>query len=116
MRRAKAVKHLPRREFDIVAIACSAGGLLAVGRILSELPPDFPAPVALVLHLTSEGVLREVLQRRTRLIVEWARAGTRLRPGHVYIAPPDQHLLINADLACELSATSRVAFVRPAAD
>ena len=118
MRRAAPIRHLPQSGFDLVAIACSAGGLLAVGRILSELPADFTAPIALVMHLSAghPSVLRDVLQRRTRLLVEWASEGARLRPGHVYIAPTDHHLLVNAKFVCELSGSSKVSYTRPAAD
>jgi two-component system chemotaxis response regulator CheB len=117
MGRASAIAHQPHSEFDLVAIACSAGGLLALSRILSELPADFRAPVAVVMHLSRNGsVLREILQRRTPLVVEWARDRTRLRPGHVYLAPPDEHLLVNEDFRCELSGSVRVCYARPAAD
>ena len=114
----KPVKHLPESQFDLVVIACSAGGLAAFGRVLSGLPPDFPVPVALVMHLapSTASPLCDILQRSTRLTVEWARQGSRLRPGHVYIAPPDQHLLVNANFSCRLSLATKVSWVRPAAD
>jgi two-component system chemotaxis response regulator CheB len=69
------------------------------------------------MHLSREGsVLREILQRRTRLIVEWARDGAPLRAGHVYIAPPDHHLLVDGEFRCKLSRGKRVCYARPAAD
>ena len=42
--------------------------------------------------------------------------GDRLRPSHVYLAPPDRHLLVNADFTLSLTQTERVHFARPSGD
>jgi two-component system chemotaxis response regulator CheB len=50
------------------------------------------------------------------LAVKQAQEGDQLRPGEVYIAPPNHHLLVNPDATIELSKTELVHFVRPSAD
>jgi two-component system chemotaxis response regulator CheB len=108
----------PYRAFDIVAIAASAGGLASVARICAALPPDFPAPIVLAQHLRRQrpSQLVEVLGRRTALAVRWAQEGAALRAGAIVVAPPDTHLLINADGTQALSRALPLHFARPAAD
>jgi two-component system chemotaxis response regulator CheB len=60
--------------------------------------------------------MAEILNRRTSLAVEQAEAGQKLRPGAVYVAPPDHHLLVNGDGTLSLSQSELVHFVRPSAD
>lgn len=107
-----------KTAFDIVAFAASAGGLKALSLVLSELPAQFPAAIVVVQHLDPRhrSLMAEILSRRTSLQVKQAQAGDRLQPGHVYIAPPDQHLLVNQNGTLSLSHTNRVNFVRPSAD
>ena len=104
--------------FDIVACAASAGGLNALSRVLSQLPPDFPAAVVIVQHLDPRhrSLMADILSRRTCLRVEQAAEGEALAGGRVYIAPPNRHLLINPDGTLTLSESELVHFVRPSAD
>lgn len=103
---------------EIVAIASSAGGIGALTRVLGALSATFPVPVVIVQHLDPHHptVLAEVLGRRTRLRVQLAEADDVVRPGVVYIAPPNHHLLIGAGGTMTLSDTEAVHFVRPSAD
>src|SRR3712207_6520340 len=74
---------------DVVALVTSAGGLEALSAVLRGLPEDFPAAVVVGQHLSGQGsTLVEILGRRTRLPVEWARDGSALRAGHVTVCPP----------------------------
>ena len=110
--------HFPASTFDIVAIAASAGGLRAISALLEGLPADFPAPVAVVQHLDPHhhSLLAEILTRRTRLQVVQVEDGARLCAGWAYVAPPDRHFLVNADMTATLTRTELVHFVRPSAD
>jgi two-component system chemotaxis response regulator CheB len=101
-----------------VAIGTSAGGLRALQTVLCDLPGDFPAPIAVVQHLDprAPSLMASILARRTALTVREARPGLLARPGHVYIARPDYHLLIKADGYLALSHTKCVKFVRPSVD
>jgi two-component system chemotaxis response regulator CheB len=106
------------REFAIIALASSAGGLNALVNVLSALPADFPVPITVVQHLDPNhpSYLAKILSRRTQLAVKQAEEGEQLRPGTVYIAPPGKHLLVNQDGTISLSHSEMVHFVRPSAD
>src|SRR5262249_22783628 len=108
----------PVAAFDMVALAASAGGLAALSQVLSALPADFPAAIVVVQHLDRQhrSHLASILSRCTSLTVKDAKEGERVRPGVVYIAPPDQHLLARADRTLSLSHAELVHFVRPSAD
>lgn len=104
--------------FDVVAIAASAGGLNALGLVLSGLPELFPAAILVVQHLDPRhpSFMADILKRRTALQVKEAEEGDRLRLGTVFIAPPNRHLLVNPDATIALTQTELVHFVRPSAD
>jgi two-component system chemotaxis response regulator CheB len=108
----------PGAAFDVVGLAASAGGLHALSEVLSQLPPSFPAAMAIVQHLDPRyrSLMAEILGRRTGLNVKQAAEGDCLQPGTVFIAPPDQHLLINPDGTLSLSHSELVHFVRPSAN
>jgi two-component system, chemotaxis family, protein-glutamate methylesterase/glutaminase len=108
----------PRGAFDIIAFAASAGGLRALTNVLEGLSPDFPASITVVQHLDPRhrSLMADLLSRHSRLPVKQAEEGDRVQPGSVYIAPPDRHLLVNADGSLSLSRTELVHFVRPSAD
>ena len=103
--------------FDIVALASSAGGLSALSEVLSKLPESFPASIAVVQHLDPRhrSLMAKILSGRTELSVKEAEEGDRLRPGVVYVAPPDRHLLVNPG-TISLTQSEMVHFVRPSAD
>jgi two-component system chemotaxis response regulator CheB len=80
----------------LVAIGASAGGFQAITAILGRLPADFAGSIAIVQHRRADesSLLRELLAQRTLLPVVEPCHGAPLRSGHVYIAPPDYHLLV----------------------
>ncbi len=106
------------RAFDVVALAASAGGLIALSRVLSGLPANFPAAVVVVQHLDPRhrSLMAEILSRRTPLQVRQAQDGETLEAGLVLIAPPNRHLLVNPGGRLSLTETELVHFVRPSAD
>lgn len=105
-------------DFDIVALAASAGGLTALIEVLSNLPINFRVPIVVVQHLDPRhpSLMAEILGRRTPLKVIQAKQGDQLIPGVVYIAPPNNHLLVNSDGTASLSQSEMVHFLRPSAD
>ncbi len=107
-----------RGAFDIIAFAASAGGLGALSEVLSGLPATLPAVVVVVQHLDPRhrSLMAEILSRRTRLEVRQAEQGDPMSEGVVYIAPPDNHMLVNPDRSLSLTRTELVHFVRPSAD
>jgi two-component system chemotaxis response regulator CheB len=108
----------PKAAFDVIAIAASAGGLRALTTVLSDLAADFTAAVTVVQHLDPRhrSLMAELLSRQSRLPVKQAEDGDRLKSGSVYVAPPDRHLLVNADGTLSLAKTELVNFLRPSAD
>lgn len=107
-----------KTQYEVVAIAASAGGLGALTSILSRLPRTFGAPIVAVQHLDPRhrSLMAEIIGRRSALPIHQAVAGSRIQPGQVYLAPPDRHLLINPDGSISLTQTELVNFVRPSAD
>lgn len=102
---------------DVVVVAASAGGLEPLRALVSALPADFPASVLAVLHVPASGssALASILSRDSELPVHAARTGMPLESGHIYIAPPDHHLLVRDDHIA-LSHGPRENGHRPAAD
>jgi two-component system, chemotaxis family, protein-glutamate methylesterase/glutaminase len=105
-------------RFDIIAIAASAGGVHALTDVLRRLPADIGVIVVCVQHLDPRhrSLMPEIMGRRSSLPVAHAEDGVELLPGHVYLAPPDRHLLVNRDGTISLTQTELVNFVRPSAD
>jgi two-component system chemotaxis response regulator CheB len=105
-------------ERVLVTVGSSWGGLDALRQILGALPADFPAPVAVAQHRAPEShrtAFRDLLGAVTRLQVCEADDKEELRPGTVYLAPPDYHLLVD-DGFLALSVDERVQHARPSID
>ena len=105
-------------QFDVVAMVASAGGLVAVREVLDHLPERFPASIVIVQHLDPRhrSLMAGILSRHTKLVVKEAEEGDRPAPGHVYLAPPNRHLLVNPDRSLSLSQSELVHFLRPSGD
>jgi len=102
---------------DIVTVAASAGGLKPLRTLLAALPAEFAASVLVVLHIPATGgrALPRILDRAGLLPAAAAVDGEPLRPGQVYVAPPDLHLLV-VDGLVRTSRGPRQNGVRPSAD
>jgi two-component system chemotaxis response regulator CheB len=81
---------------NIIVIGASAGGVEPLRTIIKSLPADLPAALFVVMHLapTSPSVLPSILRSAGGLEVNAAVHGEEIRPGHVFVARPDMHLLI----------------------
>jgi two-component system, chemotaxis family, protein-glutamate methylesterase/glutaminase len=81
---------------DIVVIGASAGGVQALDRLVERLPRELPASVFVVLHLAAGGrsVLPSILGRIGTLPASVPAEQQRPDRGHIYVAPPDRHLLL----------------------
>jgi len=80
---------------DVIVVGASAGGVQALMELLASLPADLPATVSIVLHRGSmPGHLADVLGRRSTLpIIEPSDERQVAKPGTVYLAPADRHLI-----------------------
>jgi two-component system chemotaxis response regulator CheB len=102
---------------NIVVVGTSAGGLEALRFLAAQLPPAFPAPVCVVMHSSPDGpgVLHEILSRAGGLEAISPRDGESLRPGRIYVAPPDRHLLVEPGIVRVTKGPKENRF-RPAID
>lgn len=101
-----------------MVVGASWGGLEALGRLLGALRPGFGAPIVVVLHRGASappGAMRHYLSQRCILNIVDAEDKDRLEPAHVYLAPPDYHLLVE-DGSLALSLEAPVAYSRPSVD
>ena len=80
----------------IVGIGASAGGLEAFKAFLAHMPADNDLAFVLVQHLAPDhtSLLAELLGHVTRMPVVEAVDGTRVKPRHVYVIPPNATLTI----------------------
>src|SRR5262245_4142208 len=81
---------------DIIVIGTSSGGMEALTALVRKLPADLPASVLIGWHMApdSVGVLPQVLAQAGPLPATNAVNGEQIRSGHIYVAPPDHHLLV----------------------
>jgi len=99
------IKHLPQKvsartesQIEIIAIGASTGGPPVLQSILSNLHTDFTIPIIIVQHIANgflEGMV-EWLSKTTPLTLKIPKTGERVKSGHVYFAPEDQHVGITA--------------------
>jgi two-component system, chemotaxis family, protein-glutamate methylesterase/glutaminase len=100
----------------LVVIGASAGGVNALRRLASALPPDLGACVLIVLHVGAhESILPELIASDCAWPVSHAVDGETLRVGTIRIAPPDRHLMV-ADGRLRLTRGPKENFARPAID
>lgn len=84
---------------NIIVVGASAGGVEALKDFVKHLPKDLKASVFIVLHLApyTRSFLPEILSKSTSLTVSHPADGEKIKEGHIYIAPPDHHLLLEKD-------------------
>ncbi|MHB8520994.1 MAG: chemotaxis-specific protein-glutamate methyltransferase CheB [Limisphaerales bacterium] len=102
----------------LLAIGASTGGPAAIAAVLSRLPPDFPAAVAVVQHIDevfAEG-LASWLNERTALKVRVATENVRPTPGVVDVAGTNDHLILKADLTLGYTRKPEDVVYRPSVD
>jgi two-component system chemotaxis response regulator CheB len=107
----------PPRHPGILALAASTGGPPALAQVLGALPAGFPLPVLLVQHMGGafmEG-FAQWLDGLVPLRVGLAQDGEVPRPGRVYVAPGDRHLMVTAQGRLRISAERPLGSQRPAA-
>jgi two-component system, chemotaxis family, protein-glutamate methylesterase/glutaminase len=89
----------PPRNKNIVVMGASAGGIPVLKEIVARLSSDLNAAIFVVLHVgaSDPSRLADILQKPSRLPVTEAEDGESIAHGHVYVARPDYHLVLEQD-------------------
>ncbi|HET7712756.1 MAG TPA: chemotaxis protein CheB [Thermoanaerobaculia bacterium] len=105
------------RQFELIVIGCSLGGMHALQTIFDALPEEFPLPLAVVQHRhkTSREGLPAFFRKSASIRVVDAEDKQPLRGGTAYLAPADYHLLVERG-ELHLSVDEAVRFSRPSVD
>lgn len=83
-------------DHKIIVFGASAGGFDALKKLVTDLPPDFNAPIFIVWHMaaTVKGILPQVLNKLNSIYAAHAYDGEPIIPNRIYVAQPDCHMLI----------------------
>lgn len=86
-----------RKSYKLVAIGTSTGGPVALQRVLTQLPANFPAPIVLIQHMPAAftKAFAERLDKLCRISVKEAEDGDLLRPGLALLAPGGKQMMID---------------------
>lgn len=106
------------RNFELVAVGGSAGGVQALRCILGWLPANFGPAMLVVLHLPPDrpSGLATLLAAQCELPLAEALDKQPIEGGSVTLAPPNYHLLVEPQHTLALSVDEPVLFSRPAID
>jgi two-component system, chemotaxis family, protein-glutamate methylesterase/glutaminase len=100
----------------IVVVGASAGGLAPLRSITEALPRNCKATLFVVVHVGKiRNSIPEILSWNGKMPASFGADGALIEPGHIYVAPSDQHMLVTAD-SIQLTHGSLVHFTRPAID
>ncbi len=86
-----------RKAYKLVAIGTSTGGPVALQRVLTQLPANFPAPIVLIQHMPAAftKAFAERLDKLCNISVKEAEDGDILRPGLALLAPGGKQMMID---------------------
>ena len=105
--------------YELVVIGASWGGFDALRHLLERVPEEVDLPIAIVQHRgpdSRDGALESMLQRVVSRTVREASDKDPIERSHVYLAPPDYHLLVEERGSFALSTEARVQYARPSID
>jgi len=105
-------------KIEAVVVGVSAGGLYALKKLLPALPSTFSRPMLVVQHMSphSDNYMVRMLNDLSQIAIKEADEKEPVLPGTVYFAPPDYHLLVEADYTLSLSMEEKVNYSRPSID
>ncbi len=105
-------------KYNVIVIGASFGGLNALKTILPILPKDFSIPIVIVQHLGQESnkYMLKHLDSICDVGVKEAEEKEKMKPGIIYFAPSNYHLLIEDDMTLSLSVEEKVNYSRPSID
>ena len=103
---------------EVLIIGGSAGSLDVLLKVLPNLKPQLSFAIILVLHRKTgkDYLLPDLLSTKTSLKVKELEEKEMIKPGNIYIVPPNYHLLIENDRTFSLDASEKINFSRPSID
>lgn len=113
------MSSMPEEVFKAaIAIGASAGGIDALNKILPSFPDDLSIPVFIAMHISpgSDSFYCNIFQNYTRLEVIEPCDKDIIKPGKIYVAPPNYHMLIEEDYSIALCTGLRVNYAIPSID
>ena len=104
--------------YQAVVIGSSTGGMEALRIILEVLPKNFGVPILVTQHMSphSDNYLAKFLDNACKVCVKEVDEKEKPVSGHVYLAPPNYHFLLEKDRSMSLSVEARVSYARPSID
>jgi two-component system chemotaxis response regulator CheB len=101
---------------QIVVIGTSTGGLHALRQLIGEFPSDLQAAVFVTMHIgNNNSALAQILAKSSSLPVEFGKHDEQIKNGHIYVAPPDHHLLVERSVI-QVVRSAKENYCRPAID
>ena len=84
------------KNFYVVGIGASAGGLRALEEFFENMPSDGGAAFIVIQHLSPDfkSLMKELLERKTRMAVHRVEEGMAILPNNVYLIPPGKNLSV----------------------
>ena len=106
------------KRYEAVVVGGSAGGTEALIELLRNMPGDFALPILVVRHISPDdnGGFASHLAGYTDRCVVLPRDKEPVRPGCVYTAPANYHMLVERDGTIALSVDPKVNWSRPSID
>jgi two-component system chemotaxis response regulator CheB len=102
----------------LIVIGASLGGITAVSSIADTLPRDFPVAIVVVIHTAAASLdlMDPMIQPFTGLPVQYVSEDEEIKPGYLYLAPPDHHLVIKEKDQFGFEDGPKIKDSRPAVD
>lgn len=102
----------------VLIIGGSAGSLEVLMRIFPKLAPISSFAIVIVLHRknTEDSLLEELFALKTQIPVKEVEDKVKLKPGFIYIAPSDYHLLFEKNNLLSLDISEKINYSRPSID
>ena len=105
-------------KYAVVVMGASAGGIQTLSNILARLNSEFQLPILIVQHISPDqmDVFTKSLMPGCPLQICEAEDKISVRPGCIYFAPPNYHMLLDGDGTVSLSVDERIHYSRPSID
>lgn len=112
------ISNITCRNYEAVAIGTSAGGMKALQSLFNQINKNCSLAFIVVQHVSpgSDDYYTQYLNKKSNLTIKQADEKEIIRKGHVYVAPPDYHLLVEEDKTLSLTIDNKINYSRPSID